>query len=166
MCLAMLLLPVLSGCSTAPSNRGVSPLRGSMLSRPDVIEASQILLKRQGITTSIELPDDSKMRTAISAATHAAVRPAHAESSASTQPHRERWLIYGHDWFAIYDDVAKDWVHYWQNTNPNQPPDESGWQCFGHIWHWAYNRELNGWTVDAGCGVDTPGYKSYAFFAR
>jgi hypothetical protein len=166
-CLAVILMAQLSGCTAAPSSKGVSPLRGSMLSRPDVIEATQILLQREGITASVELPDDAKMRTAISAATHTVLRDAgRGQPRAATQPSRERWLIYGHDWFVVYDDVAKDWVHFWQNTNPGQPPDEAGWQCFGHIWHWAYHRELNSWTVDAGCGVDTPGYKSYAFFAR
>ena len=67
----------------------------------------------------------------------------------------------------MFDEKSQDWIHFWQNNNPNKPPDSPDWQCWGYVWHWAYNKELHAWQIGTACAdAGTPGAGSYSFTAH
>jgi hypothetical protein len=166
-----------AGCETITGSEK-SPLRGSMLSRNNVVEATRKLLAEHDTSLTGELPNEEVMITAINSATRTKVpnlkKASAVSDSATTMPDEPpppppppEWVIYGHDWFAVYNERAQDWIHFWQNNNPGKPPDAAEWQCWGYVWHWAYNKDLHYWAVGNACGDEaTPGHGGYSFTAH
>jgi hypothetical protein len=164
---------MMTGCDTFTSSEK-SPLRGSMLSRSSVVESTRKLLAERNSNLAGELPNEEVMITAINSATRAKAPSlkkmaggSEGANAAETPPAAPTWAIYGHDWFAVFNEKAQDWIHFWQNNNPGTPPDAPEWQCWGYVWHWAYNKDLHYWSVGNACGDQgTPGHGSYSFTAH
>jgi hypothetical protein len=169
---------LMTGCETITGSEK-SPLRGSMLSRTSVVESTRKLLAENNSTLTGELPNEEVMITAINSATRAHIPGVKKSTTTSSEssttapaeppppPPPPPWTVYGHDWFAVFNEKAQDWIHFWQNNNPGKPPDAPEWQCWGYVWHWAYNKDLHDWSVGNACTDDgTPGHGGYSFTAQ